>query len=205
MTEQVIYNFVDDRVKKKPENREGLADHLGGHENETHIDEGALTYFINKFDIKSVLDVGCGPAGMVQLAKEKGLDVLGVDGDDKVERPNSVIDNVIIHDFVTGPFIPPKQYDLAWSCEFVEHIDWEYMSNFIESFKHCKYVMMTHALPGQPGHHHVNCQIAEYWIGAMNAHGFELLIDDTNEMRRQSTMKERYVRQQGYVFKNGRI
>ena len=49
MSEPVIYNFVDDVPRKKPENREGLADHLGGHENETHVDEGTLNYFIEKF------------------------------------------------------------------------------------------------------------------------------------------------------------
>lgn len=205
MSEPVIYNFIDDVPKKVPENREGLPEHLGGHENETHIDDGALSFLMEKFGVKSMLDVGCGPAGMVKLAMEKGLDVLGVDGDFNVSRPDEVKDKIVIHDFNTGPFIPPRQFDLAWCCEFVEHIDWYYMQNFITAFQSCKYVAMTHALPGQPGHHHVNCQLPEYWIGAMNAMGFEILVDDTNELRRRSTMRERYIRQQGYLFKNGRI
>jgi hypothetical protein len=79
------------------------------------------------------------------------------------------------------------------------------MPNFLETFKHCKYVAMTHALPGQPGHHHVNCMNAEYWFGAMEAIGFSLMVEETNEMRKASTMRERYIRQQGYVFKNGRF
>lgn len=210
MNSPVTYNFVDDRPPPRPpeeriENREGLPEHLGGHENETHLDEGALNYAIETFGIKSMLDIGCGPAGMVELAHNKGLEVLGVDGDFNVKRPDSVKDKIVIHDYYTGPYIPPKQFDLGWSVEFVEHIDWFKMQNFLETFQHCKYIIMTHALPGQPGHHHVNCQVAEYWWGAMNAFGFELLVNESNEMRRKSTMSARYVRQQGYLFKNGRI
>jgi hypothetical protein len=33
---------------------------------------------------------------------------------------------------------------------------------------------MTHAFPGQPGHHHVNCQPTEYWLARMKATGFSL-------------------------------
>jgi len=64
---------------------------------------------------------------------------------------------------------------------------------------------MTHALPGQPGHHHVNCMPIEYWCGVMEAIGFKMLVEETNEMRKASTMRERYIRQQGYIFKNGRF
>lgn len=203
MSEPVVeYNFIAPPVYQHPE---GLAAHLGGHENETHIDDGALSYLINKFDVKSVLDVGCGPGGMVELMLSKGLDVLGVDGDDKVERSDAVKNNIFIHDFATAPYIPNKTYDLAWSVEFVEHVDKLFMPNFLETFKNCKYVAMTHALPGQPGHHHVNCMPAEYWFGAMEAIGFKVCVDETNEMRKSSTMRERYIRQQGYVFKNGRF
>lgn len=183
---------------------EGLPLHLGGHEGETHIDDGALSYIIEKYGIKSMIDIGCGPGGMVELAMDKGLTIWGVDGDNKVERSDKVKDRIHIHDYASGPYVP-DWFDLGWSVEFVEHVDKPCMPNFLETFKKCKYVAMTHALPGQPGHHHVNCMPAEYWFGVMEAIGFELLVDGTNEMRRASTMRERYVRQQGYLFKNGRV
>ena len=203
MSEPIVeYNFIAPPVYQHPE---GLAAHLGGHENETHLDDGALSYLIQKLEVKTMLDVGCGPGGMVELALDKGLQVLGVDGDDKVERTVRALENITIHDFATAPFIPSQTYDLAWSVEFVEHVDKIFMPNFLDTFKHCKYVAMTHALPGQPGHHHVNCMPAEYWFGAMEAIGFKVMVDETNEMRKSSTMRERYIRQQGYVFKNGRF
>lgn len=203
MSEPLVqYDF---KIPEKYQHPSDLASHLGGHENETHLDDGALTYLINQFDIKSVIDIGCGPGGMVELMVDKGLDVLGVDGDDKVERTEKALSKIEIHDFATGPYIPTKTFDLGWSVEFVEHVDKEFMPNFLETFKHCKYVAMTHALPGQPGHHHVNCMPAEYWFGAMEAFGFKLMVEETNDMRKASTMRERYIRQQGYVFKNGRF
>jgi len=203
MSEPLIeYNFI---APPPPFHPEGLPLHLGGHENETHTDEGALDYLIKALDVKSMLDIGCGPGGMVELAASKGLNVVGVDGDDKVERAESIKDKVIIHDYATSPYVPTQVFDLGWSVEFVEHVEKKYMQNFLETFKSCKYVAMTHALPGQPGHHHVNCMPIEYWCGAMEAIGFMIMVDETNEMRKSSTMRERYIRQQGYVFKNGRF
>lgn len=203
MSEPLVqYDF---KIPEKYQHPSDLASHLGGHENETHLDDGALSYLLENTGAKTMLDIGCGPGGMVELALGKGLQVLGVDGDDKVERSDAVKEYIIIHDFATGPYIPFHTYDLGWSVEFVEHVDKEFMPNFLETFKHCKYVAMTHALPGQPGHHHVNCMNAEYWFGAMEAIGFKLMVEETNEMRKASTMRERYIRQQGYVFKNGRF
>jgi cyclopropane fatty-acyl-phospholipid synthase-like methyltransferase len=180
---------------------EGLPEHLGGHEGETHVDDGALSYAIDKFNIRSMIDIGCGPGGMLELAMDKGLIVWGVDGDDKVVRSDKILDRFYKHDYSIGPYIPSR-FDLGWSVEFVEHVDKPYMPNFLETFKVCHYVIMTHALPGQPGHHHVNCMPQEYWFGVMEAINFELMVDETNEMRHASTMKERYIRQQGFLFRN---
>jgi len=194
----VIYRFVQN----------GLPSHLGGHENETHIDEGAVNVLLDSYDIKSVLDIGCGPGGMVEHFKNRGLDVTGIDGDFVVERPESIKDNVLIHDFEKGPWLPELPdvtYDLAWSVEFVEHIWAKHMSNFIRTFKCCRYVIFTHATPGQPGHHHVNCRSADYWLGVMESNDFEIDVDVTNKVRNSSTMKERYIRTTGLVFKNLKI
>lgn len=177
----------------------GLPMHLGGHEGETHLDEGALDYLINTFDVKSMVDIGCGPAGMVELARSKGLEVLGIDGDFVVERN---VDDVVIHDYQKAPYVPEKTYDLAWTVEFVEHIEEGYIRNFIATMDKCKYVLMTHAFPGQPGHHHVNCQAPEYWIHIMNAFGFTTDEYHTNEIRKASTMTERYIRQQSLFLVN---
>lgn len=177
----------------------GLPMHLGGHENETHLDEGALNYLIDNFGIKSMVDIGCGPAGMVELARSKGIEVLGVDGDFVVDRN---VSDIVIHDYQKDAFVPEKNYDLAWTVEFVEHIEEGYIRNFVATMDKCKYVLMTHAFPGQPGHHHVNCQTTEYWVHIMNAFGFTTDVNHTNAIRAASTMKERYIREQSLFLVN---
>lgn len=50
-------------------------------------------------------------------------------------------------------------------------------------FNESNLVAMTHALPGQPGHHHVNCKNADYWIKIFNEYGFEYLEDYSISLR----------------------
>jgi len=179
-----------------------LPAHLGGHQNETHIDEGALTFMMNKYNIKSYLDVGCGPGGMIELALSKGLDAQGVDGDFTLQRNCPCI----VHDFNTGPApIPNRLYDMAWSVEFLEHVEEKYIPNYIDAFVKCKRIVVTHGVPGQPGHHHVNLQHAEYWVHKFAEYGFLLDVKTTNELRQASTMAQRYIRTTGLVFFNSNL
>jgi len=53
-----------------------LPKHLGGHQNKTHLDVGTLEFFKSTFNIKSMLDIGCGPGGMVNLAQEMDYTLL---------------------------------------------------------------------------------------------------------------------------------
>lgn len=178
-----------------------LPPHLGGSEGETHVDSGALKFIIGATGARSMLDVGCGPGGMVHLAKEMGLDSFGVDGDNTLNRTVPVF----IHDFTTGPVGLKRTFDLCWSVEFVEHVEERFMDNYIQAFQKCKFVMMTHAYPGQGGHHHVNEQPTTYWIDKMTEAGFIFEPKMTDAIRRASTMKQFFIRQHGLFFKNGRI
>ena len=54
---------------------------IGSHGGKTWVDEGALDYLIEKYGIKSMVDVGCGPGDMVELAQGRGLEAYGIDGD----------------------------------------------------------------------------------------------------------------------------
>lgn len=178
-----------------------LPEHLGGSEGETHIDNGALSFIIGAAGIKSMVDVGCGPGGMVELARSKGIDAYGIDGDFTIQRKVPCH----LHDFTTGHVDLGRTFDLCWCVEFVEHVEEKYMDNFIKVFQQCKYVMMTHAYPGQGGHHHVNEQPTQYWIDTLNKAGFVFEEDMTKHIRQLSTMKQKYIRTHGLFFKNGRI
>ena len=126
--------------------------HLGGHGNRTWTDEGALKYIQNKFSISSMVDVGCGTAGMRSIAEALDIKWLGIDGD-----PNVSQNGVITHDFTKGE-VETDKFDLGWSVEFLEHVYEEYQPNYMAVFAKCKYVLCTAAPPGWGGYHHVNEQ-----------------------------------------------
>lgn len=166
-----------------------LPDHLGGHKNKTHLDEGAINHMIKMLNVKSMIDIGCGPGGMVQLANEKGLLAEGIDGDFQVDRDASVKDKIHIWDYTVGPSpLGNKTYDLAWSCEFVEHVYEEYVPNFMADFQRANFVIMTYAPVGKAGHHHVNCNTEEYWKDVFKQYGFSYDANMTRHIKEVSTM-----------------
>lgn len=176
-----------------------LPEHLGGHQNETHVDAGAIDYLIRRFQPKSFLDVGCGPGGMVELAAERGLDAVGIDGDFTIQREHP--ERYIVHDYAKGEYTPDKVFDIGWSVEFLEHVEEEYVENYLYTFGQCKIIVVTHALPGQGGHHHVNEQPPYYWFDVFSR-GFTLDVKATREIREASTMGMWYMRGTGMVFRN---
>lgn len=96
-----------------------------------------------------------------------------------------------------------KWVDLVWSCEFVEHVEEQFVRNFLATFACAKYVLMSHALPGQDGHHHVNCRSADYWIGALAAIGYkhdETLTQVTRELAAQNTVPWNHYKRSGLAF-----
>jgi hypothetical protein len=173
--------------------------HLGGHGFKNHLDEGVLIFFQKQLNCKSVLDVGCGLGKMVSLARSLGYDADGIDGDYSVNRDV----DVIIHDYVKGPYDHKKRYDLAYSCEFVEHVEQKYIPNFMVSFQVCSHVIMTFApLKSKKGHHHVNCNTSKYWIKMFNRFGFVYDDSITRLVRKHSSMGRDFVRKNGLYFKN---
>jgi SAM-dependent methyltransferase len=188
---------------------QNLPEHLGGHMNRTHLDEGSLNHMIRILKIKSMLDIGCGPGGMVKLARGKGLDAYGIDGDFRVERPGVNPEWITIHDYETGPAPFDKNVDLVWSCEFVEHVYEKYLPNFMQDFQRGKFVIMTYAPPGKPGHHHVNCNTEDYWKGVFKEFGFQFDSNMTRQIREVTTMnvknnksvsKKAFVKNHGLCF-----
>ena len=140
-------------------------------------------YLCKKFNIKTVLDVGCGMGHAIEEFNKHCDEVVGVDGSKYVVENSLFTDQIFYHDFAVGTLETEDRYDLCWSCEFVEHVDEDYRDNFLEVFAYAKYLAITYAEPGQPGHHHVNCQLKEYWIEHLKRYGFEYDEEVTRELR----------------------
>ncbi len=148
-----------------------------------------MTYLLQTFNIKSIIDIGCGFGFHSRFFKDVfNVEVLGIEGSQKIVELSIIPDDIVCHDYTTGAYKPDKIYDLGWSIEFVEHIDEQHTHNFLRTFQNCKYFIMTHAIPGQAGHHHVNCKDSQYWIDLMNEYGFDLLQDVTIGCRKLATI-----------------
>ena len=180
-----------------------LEEHLGGHNGLTHLDPGALSWF-KSLGFKKFLDIGCGPGGMVELAENMGFDSYGIDGDYTVKRYKQ--EKFLIHDFTSGPVEITQVYDIGWSVEFVEHVHEQYIPNYMPAMQQCKHIVMTHALEGQPGYHHVNCQNPPYWINKLKSFGFTYDDKKTKKLRQVSKMgkkrKHRFIERTGLFFTN---
>ena len=136
-------------------------------------------YLVDKYNIKSVLDVGCGFGFHLKYFKDfMGLKVKGVEGSKKVQELSFFPENITNHAYSRGPLILNESFDLCWSIEFVEHVEEQYSENFIKTFQSCKYLLMTFATKGQGGYHHVNENSKEYWVNKLAHYGFSL---DENE------------------------
>ena len=181
-------------------------DHLGGHLNKVHTDRGVLLHLINNYDVKSMVDVGCGPGDMVEIARARGLNAIGIDGDGSLKgtwKKKDINAYVYEHDFTTGPLLDPESnwsFDLAWSVEFLEHVDEEFIPNYMSIFKKCKYLVVTAAPPGSGGHHHVNEQPQEYWVEKFNDNGFEFQPEVTKQLKEESTMMKGFMQRSGMFY-----
>ena len=157
--------------------------HLGGHYDFTSMLKPTLDLIKQKYDIKSMIDIGCGPGGMVEYANHIGIYSIGVDGDETIKNNKEYIH---IHDYTLGEYNSTESFDLAYSTEFLEHVEEKYIKNFISTFKQAKYIWCTAAVPGQPGHHHVNCKPKDYWIDRFNEYGLEYKKDISDEISKTS-------------------
>lgn len=180
------------------------APHLGGNfrvgDPETHS-PGAWDYVVDRFGIDSVLDLGSGAGNAAHYFARKGLDVIAVDG--LAENVEKAIHPTILWDLTQGPVT--TRVDLVHCQEVVEHIEEAYLDNLLASLMCGKYILMTNALPGQFGHHHVNLQPTEYWIDHLCRRGCQLLEKDSNRVRALAQRDgATYLAATGIVLANGR-
>jgi hypothetical protein len=162
------------------------APHLGG-----NIVEGdPLTYapsvwdyLTNRFSLTSVLDLGSGRGYSSRYFHDRGLRVLAVDGM-KDNCLNAVYPTVQI-DLTKAMVV--TNVDLVHCQEVVEHIEERYAHNLLSSLACGKFIVMTNALPGQGGHHHVNEQPTQYWVDLLSGYGYDVLVEDTNRVRKLAT------------------
>jgi len=176
--------------------------HLGGNtlEGEPHTYTPSVwTWIVERFAVRTALDLGSGMGYAAAFLSRLGVDVLAVEG-----LPYNVMHSVypsIRVDLTERPV--ECVVDLVHCQEVVEHIDPEYLDNLLDSLACGKFLIMTHAHPGQGGHHHVNEQPSEYWIQNLAKKGLELLPEESKRVRELAKQDQAIFMQiSGLVFIN---
>lgn len=142
-------------------------------------------YLLVKYEIKSVLDIGCGYGHCLKWFSENGLcSIKGIEGWYEAVKGSLVPGHIVQHDFTTSAAPLAQPFDLGWCAEFLEHLEEKYLPNVMPCFQLCRYVIITHAEPGQAGHHHVNCKSTGYWVKKFEEYGFKHNAEETALLRR---------------------
>lgn len=165
-------------------------DHLGGcyptgDANTTMQD--VWGWLMVQYNIKSMLDIGCGYGYTAKYFEQFLVHCTGVDGYTPAIENKMCGSHIEEHDYTLGELelANHNRWDLGWCAEVVEHIEEQYLPNLMHTFKACDHVCITHAVPGQAGHHHVNCQTSEYWIDRFTESGF-VYDEKTTQLLRQT-------------------
>eukprot|EP01036_Dinobryon_divergens_P029921 gene29921-39092_t len=128
------------------------------------IAEEMSTLFLgSKSSNVSVVDFGCGFGQYGQYFKTTWdrIEWVGYDGSENIE---SVTSGFVKFIDLAEPKFLGTNYDWTISIEVAEHLPIHLESNFLYMLHvHNKMGMIiTWAVPGQDGHHHVNCQSNSY-------------------------------------------
>lgn len=157
----------------------------------------AWKYIIDRFNIKSVMDVGSGRGWAAKWFSNQGLKVTAIEGlEDNVS--NAIIETQL-HDLTTGPFT--AKVDFVNCIEVVEHIEEKYLDNLLTTLCQGTVLLMTHAVPGQKGWHHVNCQDSKYWVDHLKNRNFSVMETETAEIRKLAAKDGgKHIARNGIVF-----
>ena len=126
---------------------------------------GELIYV--SFNPKSVIDLGCGAAFLLERLKALGVKkVCGIDGSESAKNswPEHMKDVLKVQDLLK--FDSKERYDVAVCMEVAEHIPGDKASRIVKRVTDSagQYVWWTAAQPGQGGTGHINCQSICYWV-----------------------------------------
>lgn len=150
----------------------------------------------HRFEIGSMYDVGCGEGHAMAWFRDQGCIVYGLDGLPENVAAAAKIGPTFLCD-LTRHAAPLPRVDFVWCSELVEHVEERYLDNLLSTLACADVVAMTHATPGQLGHHHVNCQVEAYWVQKMRLRGYTLDDDATMNGR---LMDGEFFRRTGLVF-----
>ena len=137
-----------------------------GHEFDGPLCDALIMFFKNEL-VATITDMGCGPGAYVRRFNESKLYATGYDG-----NPNTKEAMVFMVDLAEPQKLRTSDWSL--SLEVGEHIPQQYEQIFLDNVaNHASMgVVLSWAVPDQPGRGHVNCRTNEYVKAEMDKRGF---------------------------------
>jgi len=167
--------------------RERIADGIFHGENELWMaslfPKTILDAVLDRFQPRSVLDVGCGTGKSLEYFADRGLDVIGIEGSALAISKSRLRDKMRCLN-LNNPIDLGRKFDLVWSFEVAEHIHPRHADAFLATLvHHGDRIVLSAATPGQGGEGHLNEQPPEYWIAKLRVVGFEHDAEATAQLR----------------------
>jgi SAM-dependent methyltransferase len=128
-----------------------------------------LPILFDSFDVRSVVDFGCGAGTWLAAAKELGVaDLTGIEGPWAEEWVDDSIlaraDFSLTLQSLEEPVRLNRRFDLAVSLETAEHLSARRARSFVEELCAASdRILFAAAIPGQGGNNHFNEQWPSYW------------------------------------------
>lgn len=172
--------------------------HLGGNSvecNPNTYSPDSWKYVVDKYNIKSVMDVGSGYGHAAKWFTDYGLKVVAIEGL-KINVDNAIVPTLLV-DITKKSHV--ENVDMVHCVEVVEHVDEKYLDNLLTTLCCGKFLFMTHGLPKQRGHHHVNNQPTSYWVDHLAKRGFQLSPEDSNQIK-QLSGTGKHIKETGMLF-----
>ena len=130
---------------------------------------------LNDFNIKSVIDVGCGTGALLEAFQNRNCKVFGLEYSEAALnycRARQI--EVAKFDLKRDVFTGNRTFDLAVSMEVAEHLPEKVADRYVDLLTRLsRVIVFTAASPGQGGADHINEQPPSYWITKFQQHGFK--------------------------------
>lgn len=129
---------------------------------------------VSTFTPGRVVDIGCGTGALLQMLRERGCEVFGLEYSDaaiKCCRARQL--NVVKFDLAKDLVEDVGGFDVAVSMEVAEHLPEKVANRYVDVMTSmAPQIVFTAAPPGQAGANHVNLQPPQYWILKFQQRGF---------------------------------